>query len=394
MLRAYKYRISPTKEQESLLAKHFGSCRLVFNLALDVKQQAYISAKKNLSAFDLMKQIPDLKKDCEWLKDVNAQSLQNAVVNLDKAFTAFFKGDANYPTFKNKYSKQSFQCPQGVSIKGNRIFLPKFRDGIKIILDKREISGDIKTVTISKSPTRKYFASVLIENNKAIPVKVKIKQGTSVGIDLGLKSFITTSDGEKFNNPKFLLYSLKRLQMLQNRTSRKKKGSNKRKKAQMKVAILHEKIASQRKDFLHKTSIHIVKSHDTICIEDLNTKGMLANRKLSRSISDVGWGEFVSMLKYKADWYGKNILQIGRFEPSSKICSHCGVKNEILSLNDREWVCVNCSTHHDRDVNAAINIRDFALRNSRRGTPVERPETLRKRKSKKGEYSSAGLPSS
>jgi len=363
MLKTYKYRLSPSALQSELINKHIGCSRFVFNLALETKQTAYAGAKVNLSCFDLAKQLPDLKKECEWLKEVNAQSLQQSIINLDKAFTAFFKGQNNFPKFKSKHKgAQSFQVPQSVTIESDKLFLPKFKSGIKIVLH-RKFKGEIKTVTISKTPTGKYFASVLVDNKKELPNKEPITETTTAGIDLGIKSFIVTSNGLQIDNPKYLKNSLLHLKYLQRQVSKKVKGSSSRKKSVFKLALQHEKVANQRKDFLNKLSSKIISENQTICIEDLKISNMMKNHKLAQSISDCGWGMFVTMLEYKANWYGKNILKIGTFEPSTKLCSQCGVKNDTLTLADREWLCASCGTLHNRDVNAAINIKSFALRN-------------------------------
>lgn len=359
MLKGNKYRIYPTDQQAILLNKHIGSVRFVYNLALETKQRAYAAKQVNLSCIDLNNQLPELKKECEWLKEINSQSLQQSIAHLDSAFTNFFKGAADFPNFKNKStSRQSFAVPQNVLINAEgKLDIPKFKEGIDIVLH-RKIDGDIKQAVISRTPTGKYFASILVDNKKDNPKKKKIKEKTAVGIDLGIKSFIATSDGKTFDNPKFLKKNLSRLKYIQRKHS-KKKG----KRTKHRLAVLHERVANQRRDFLHKTSSNIVKNHDTICIEDLNIKGMIKNHCLAQSISDASWGEFVRQLEYKADWYGKNILKIGRFEPSSKTCSHCGAINHDLTLKDREWTCSVCGTKHDRDINAGINIKNFALRN-------------------------------
>ena len=356
MLKAYKYRISPTKEQTELINKHIGSARFVYNLALECKQMAYAGNRINLSCFDLVKQLPGLKTECIWLKEINSQSLQQSIVNLDTAFTKFFKGQADFPNFKKKTARQSFNVPQNVIIEGNKLIIPKFKKGINIILH-REIKGEIRQATISRTPTGKYFASVLVDNKKELPTKKAIKEKTAVGIDLGIKTFLVSSDGKEFDNPKFLKKSLARLKFVQSKYS-KKKG----KRTKYRLQRLHEIVANQRKDFLHKTSIELIKNHDTICIEDLNIKGMVKNHKLAQSITDVSWGEFVRQLEYKAEWYGKYIIRIGRFEPSSKTCSCCGSINKELTLQDREWTCV-CGEVLNRDKNAAINIKNFALKN-------------------------------
>lgn len=377
VFKAYKFRLYPTEAQKVLMEKHFGCCRFIYNLALETKQTAYLGAKKNLSAFDLIKQMTLLKaeSDFEWLNEVNSQSLTQSVVNLDKAYTAFFKGNAKYPNFKNKNQAQSFACPQKTRIDKGRIFLPKFRQGIPIVLS-RDFKGTIKTVTVSKSLTGKYFAAVLVDTGKPLPKKKAIKETSAIGIDLGLKSFAAASNGEVFDHPKHLQLSEQRLKVLQRRLSRKKKGSNNRGKAKQKVALLHERIANQRADFLHKLSTKLIRENQTVCIEDLNIKGMVKNHCLAKSIQSSGWFTFTQMLRYKAEWSGKNVITIGRFEPSSKMCFSCGATNHTLSLSDREWVCANCGVLHDRDINAAKNIKAFALRDSRRvssGEPMELP---------------------
>lgn len=341
-----------------------GSCRFVYNLALETKNHAYASHRKKLSCFDLMNQLPDLKKECEWLKEVSSQSLQQSIIDLDKAFTAFFKGHAKFPNFKKKTGRQSFRNPHGkeVIIKGNKIIQPKFREGIKFVQD-RPLAGDIKSTTISKTPTGKYFISVLVETGKDNPKPQKVKPETSIGIDLGITSFAVTSNGELVSNPKHLRKAMLHLKYLQRQVSKKKKGGSNRKKAVYKLALQHERITNKRKDFLHKISTSLIKNHDTICCEDLNIDGMMKKRSLAGAIGDASWGEFVRQLKYKAEWSGKNVLQIPTFEPSTKICNVCGATNHTLTLADREWTCV-CGVNHDRDINAAINIKNYCLKNN------------------------------
>lgn len=347
--------------QAELINKHFGACRFIYNLALETKSYAYASHRKNLTFFDLDKQLTELRKDCVWMQEISHQSLESSLENLDKAFTNFFKRNNNFPKFKSKSEGfQSFQARRKSKIKGNKIFLTKFREGINIVLH-RKFEGEIKTVTISRTPTGKYFASVLVDNKKELPSKKHVIENTTTGIDLGIKSFMVTSDGIKVDNPKHLQKALLHLKYLQRQASKKKKGSSNRKRANFKVALCHEKIANSRKDFLHKLSTNLIKSHDTICLEDLNIAGMRKNHSLALSISDVGWGMFVQMCKYKAEWCGKNILQIPTFEPSTKLCSNCGTINHTLTLADREWICTNCETLHDRDINAAINIKNYCV---------------------------------
>ena len=377
MLKSYKYRLIPTKQQATLINKHIGSCRLVYNLALEVKNYAYNTQRKNITCFDLISQLPELKKECDWLKEIDSQALQQSVINLDKAFTQFFKGYSSFPKFKNKHSGTSFRNPHGnkVEIKNGKISQPKFKEGIKIVID-REFKGEIKNTTISKTPTGKYFVSVLVETGVNLPIKKPIAENTAIGIDLGIKSFIVTSNGLKIDNPKHFKKELKHLKYIQRQHSKKKKGSNNRKKLQLKVALCHEKITNQRKDFLQKLSTELIKNHDTLCFETLQIDNMVKNHKLAQAISSAGWRNFVDMCKYKANWNGKNILQIPTFQPSTKICSNCNAINNTLTLADREWLCTNCGTLHDRDINAAINIKNYLIRDCagvQRIKPVELP---------------------
>lgn len=377
MLKAYQYRLMPTTEQATLINKHIGSCRFVYNLALETKNNAYATHRKNITCFDLISQLPELKKECEWLKEIDSQALQQSVINLDKAFTQFFKGHASFPAFKNKHSGTSFRNPHGdkVEIKDGKISQPKFKEGIKIVID-RKFQGEIKNTTISRTPTGKYFVSVLVDNGEELPIKKIVTEQTAIGIDLGIKSFIVTSDGLKIDNPKHLKKQLSHLKYLSRQHSKKQKGSRNKNKSRQKLALCHEKIANQRKDFLQKLSTELVKNHDTLCFETLQIENMVKNHKLAQSIQSSGWGMFVQMCKYKAEWNGKNILQIPTFQPSTKICSNCGTTNHTLTLADREWLCANCQTLHDRDINAAINIKNYSIRDCggvRRGKPVELP---------------------
>ena len=368
MLKAYKYAILPTEEQKQQLAKFFGSCRFVYNLGLETKLQAWATARKHLTCIDLANQMKELKDtEAEWLHECPSQTLQMALRNLDNAYTQFFKG-GGFPKFKSKHRKQSIQFPQGVKtdFENSTIFLPKLKNVTCIF--HRQFKGEIKTVTVSKTSTGKYFVSILVENQKQLPKKRPVREKTTVGIDVGIKSFATLSDGTTFDNPKHLRSNLKRLRMEQRKLSRRfKKGAKEQSKSYQKqklvVAKLHEHIKNQREDYLHKASTQIIRSFDTICLEDLNIRGMMQNEKLALAIGEVGWHKFKTMLEYKADWYGKNIQYIGRFEPSSKLCSHCGHIFKELSLKDRSWTCQSCGTNHNRDENAAKNIKSFGLRN-------------------------------
>lgn len=369
MFRAYKYRIFPNKSQRELLSKHFGHCRFLYNLALETKTSAYLGSKVNYSRYDLQSQLVDLKKECEWLKDVNSQSLQSELMHLDTAYKNFFKG-GGFPKYKTKRGKQSFHIPQSVRVKNDRIFIPKFKDGLKVKLH-RPYNGVIKSATISKTPTGKYFVSILCETGDKNKLKQNIKEKTAIGIDLGIKDFAITSEGEIFENPKYLRSSIKGLKVLQRRASKKKRGSNNQKKAYKKVALQHERIKNKRQDFLHKLSTKLIRDNQTICLETLNVKGMIKSHSLAQSISDVSWSEFNRMLEYKAEWYGVNILRIGRFAPSSKTCE-CGHINKGLKLSDRVWKCKSCGRVNERNLLAARNIKKFALKDySGSGRPVE-----------------------
>jgi len=361
MFKACKYRILPTNSQKELIAKHIGSSRFVYNLALETKNTAYLGYKHNFSPFDLIKQLPELKKECEWLKEVNSQSLQQSIQNMDIAFKKFFKG-AGFPKFKSKHKgRQSFSVPQNVIVEKDLLIIPKFKEGIDIVLH-RPIKGTIKSATISVTPTGKYFASILVDTNTETPIKAPINESTTIGVDLGIKTFLVTSDGLEIENPKHLRKAQSKLKYLQRKYSK-----NKGKRTKKRLALLHEKVVNKRKDFLHKTSTKLIRENQTIALEDLNVAGMVKNHNLAQAITDVSWSTFVTMLEYKADWYGKNILRIGRFAPSSKTCSCCGNINKELTLKDREWTCKVCNSVLDRDVNASINIKSFALKNNLSG---------------------------
>lgn len=375
MLKAYKYRLYPTSAQSELLNKHMGSVRLIYNLALETKNQAYASSKVSLTHYQLMAQLPDLKSEFEWLKEVDSQALQQSIIDLDQAFKSFFKGKTGFPKFKNRKSRQSYRNPHGkqVRINGNRIHFPKFTEGVRFVQD-REFKGEVRSYTVSKTPTGKYFISLLVETGIKPPEIKPIKESTTIGIDLGLSHFIITDNGMKVDNPRHLKKAQLKLKYLQRQASKKSKGSANRKKANLKVAIQHERISNKRKDFLHKLSTKLVSDNQTLCFEDLSVSNMVKNHTLAQSISDASWSSFVQMCKYKCEWQGKNLIQIPRFEPSTKICSNCGATNHNLTLKDRKWDCDRCGVHHDRDINAAKNIKAYALRGvHHRRKPVELP---------------------
>lgn len=362
MLKAYKYRLKPTKDQIILLEKHIGSCRYIYNWALNLKIKTYEQTGKSISQFDINKQITILKKENEWLKEVNSQSLQGMTRNLESAFTRFFREKNGFPNFKSKKNPiQSFPVPQHyyAYFEKGIVKLPKIGE-VKAVLH-RSFEGTLKTATVSRSATGEYYISILVDDEKEAPEKQEFSEPTTVGIDVGVKDFAILSTGEKVENPKYLKNSLKRLKVFQKRVSRKQKGSNNREKAKQRLAKLHEKISNQRNDFQHKLSFKLVSENQALAVETLNVKGMIKNHHLAQAIGDSAWSSFVTKLEYKAEWYGKTLLRIGQFEPSSKVCNVCGFHNSELTLKDREWTCPDCKTKHDRDINAAINIKKFAL---------------------------------
>lgn len=365
MLKAYKYRIYPNDEQTAILAKQFGHCRWVYNWGLATKQKAYKETGKSPSKFELSNMLPSMKKnpETEWLREAGSQSLQASLEHLDIAFNNFFSKRSGFPKFKSKNNKQSYTIPSGTELDFDhgRLWLPKFKEAIKIKLS-RKITGDIRKSTVSKNASGEYHISIIVETGTEIPVKPKLESKTDVlGIDVGIKDFCVTSEGEVVENPKFLCSTHDRLVLLQRKLSHKQKGSKNRKKAQLKVARYHQKIVNKRTDFLHKLSTRLVRENQAIAREDLNVKGMLKNHKLARSISEVAWTQFDSMCEYKTDWCGKWYLQIGRFDASSKTGNECGHYYKGLTLNQRTWKCPECGIVYDRDVNAARNIRDWAF---------------------------------
>ena len=362
MLKAYKYRLKPTKNQATLINKHIGSCRLVYNWALEQKIKTYEQTGKSINHMGLDKLLPALKTEKPFLKETNSQSLQGMTKHVDAAFVRFFREKNGFPKFKSKKNLiQSFPVPQHYSVdfEDNTVKLPKI--GKVEAIFHRKFEGTLRTATVSRSCTGKYFISILVEDGKELPDTQKYSESTTVGIDVGIKDFAVLSTGEKIENPKYLKNSLKRLKCLQKRVSRKVKGSKRRDKARKLLSKIHEKISNQRNNFQHQISSKIISENQAIALETLKVKGMVKNHHLAQSISDAGWSSFVTKLEYKAQWAGKSILKIGQFEPSSKLCNVCGYHNSDLTLKDREWTCPDCKTPHDRDINAAINIKKFSL---------------------------------
>jgi putative transposase len=359
IFKSFKFRIYPNKEQKTLLAKHFGACRFVFNYYLNKRKESYLEDKKSLNYNNNANDLTQLKKDenFNWLKEINSQSLQSSLRNLDTAYGRFFRKQSKFPRFKSKCDRQSFKIPQFVKLENNELILPKFKSGIKINLH-REINGEILFATVSKSTTGKYYVSITCEVNH----KPFDKTGSEVGIDTGIKDLAILSDGTTYENIKILKKKLKKVKYNQRQLSKKVKGSSSRNKQKQKLAIVYEKITNIRKDYLHKISTEIVKNHDIISVESLAVKNIMKNHHLAQAMSDVSLGTFYSMLEYKCKWNDKQFVKIDRFFPSSKTCSNCGWINQDLTLNIREWSCPSCGEKHDRDFNASKNILKQGLK--------------------------------
>ena len=365
--RTYKFRLYPNKGQAELLARHFGCSRFVYNYFLNQRKEQYRLTGKSDNYYAQAKSLTKLKKQeaTAWLKEVNSQTLQFAIRSVEVAYINFFQKRAKFPNFKSKHSKNSFTVPQFASITGCRLFIPKFKEGIKCVVH-REIIGKIGKVTISKTSSEKYFVSVFTDEEYTTSIE---QTGKSVGVDMGIKDLLITSEGETFKNNRYTKRYERKLAKAQQHLSRKKKGSRGFENQKLKVARIHEKIRNSRADYLHKCSISLVRRYDTICIEDLNIKGMERNHHIAKSITDASWGSFVSMLTYKAEWNNKKVMKIDRFFPSSQTCNVCGyVNKQTKDLSVREWDCPVCHTHHNRDVNAAINILRFGLSHTSAGT--------------------------
>jgi len=354
--RAYQYRFYPTPEQAHNLACTFGCCRFVYNWALKLRTTAYFEHGTRLYHNDLSAALTALKREegTAWLSEVSSVPLQQSLCHLDKGFTNFFEKRADYPTYHKKHRRQSATYASTAFVwNGSTLTLAKQKEPLNIVWS-RPLPKDAKpsSVTISKDKPGRYFISILVDEE--IPTLRMTDK--AIGTDLGLKSFLITSEGETIDNPKYYARNEKKLAKLQRKHAKKKKGSKNHDKARKKVARLHAKIADTRRDFQHQLSTRLIRENQTICFESLAVKNMLKNHKLAKAIQDVGWSEFVRQLEYKAAWYGRTVVRIDRFYPSSKTCSACGYILETLALDVRVWACPECRTCHDRDINAACNV--------------------------------------
>lgn len=363
MIRATKVRLYPTPEQVEFLNRQFGSVRFVYNKALSIKTKFYQRTGVSLSPIKDLKPLLAVAKKSRkyaWLKDLDSMALQQAVINLGVSFKNFFEGRADYPKFKNRHGDQSSYHCTGLSIGQNWVKIPKLEEPIPAIIH-REIKGKIKSVTVSRTVTGKYFASILVDDGMAAPAPVMASEDQVVGIDLGIKHYYTDSNGVKVDNPRFLANALRNLRVKQKTLSRATKGSASRAKARLAVAKAHERVTNARNDFLHKLTRRLVDENQAIIVETLKVRNMVKNRKLARQISDAAWGRFNLFLAYKAAGAGKHSIKIDPWYPSSKTCNCCGLKRETMGLSVRIWTCEGCGTVHDRDENAATNIKSQGL---------------------------------
>lgn len=366
MNKAYKYKLDPTKKQQHMLFQAMGNARFIYNWGLNKKKDAWTNDKQKLSYCELSQMVTEMKKqeEYQWLSLCGRQCLTQSLRNLDNAFTRFFKKQAKFPNFKSKHSKQSvkFSNPPKMDFDNWKIKVPTI-GWIKMKKNRIFDADKIKfgTLTIHYDNKGTFWCVVLVDDLQTIPQKTNVDENTTIGIDFGIKTYATLSDGTKIETPKYLESTDRKLRLLNRRLARKQKGSKNREKARVQLAKYYEKISNKREDFTNKLSTEWIRKYDTLCLEDLNITGMTQNHHLARAINSAAWNSVVRKLVYKSNWYGKNIIFIGRFDPSSKMCNKCGYINKELQLSNREWVCPVCGEYHDRDVNAAINIKNFGL---------------------------------
>ena len=363
MKKAFKYRIYPSKVQQALLQATFGCCRFIYNKTLDIRKTAYEADKTKLSEFDLIKKIKPLKDEYPWLHDVLAVCLVQAVGDMNAAYQNFFKSGKGYPKFKSKHrSRKSCRFPsshcgvlQDIShLKLSKLGLVKYKKDC-------EFAGILRHIVVSQDSDGKYYASCVVETGVEVPKLQPVEVNTTVGIDLGLKDFIVTSDGRKIPNPRFYATIDRRIARLQKHESRKQKGSKRRARIRLKINKLYIKKRNLIKNYIYHVAKTLLRESQTLVMEDLNIGSMVKNRKLSKSIQNICWGALRRVLEYKSKWLGHNLIFIDRWAPSTKTCSCCGFHNSTLTLSDRSWTCPGCGTHHDRDVNAALNIKRMGL---------------------------------
>lgn len=365
MLRATKVRIYPTDEQAAHLDRQFGAVRFVWNKALAIKTHRYRVHSESLSGKGDLKPLLAVAKRSRkygWLKDFDGHSLQQACINLDRAFKNFFEGRARFPCFKRKHGTQtSYHCTGKIGVGTDWVSIPKLPGVIRATIH-REIVGELKSITLSKTRTGKHFASILVDDGIEMPdLPGVIQAGLVVGVDFGLKHIIVESTGHKTGNPKFVMNAQLNLRRKQKALSRTKKGSKNRAKARVIVAKAHEKVANARADFQHKLSRRLVDKNHAVVVETLRVRNTLKNRKLARAISDAGWHSLKTKIAYKAAAAGVHLIELNQWEATSKTCSCCGHKLDSLPLEVREWTCPKCGEHHDRDVNAALNIKRLGI---------------------------------